>query len=193
MALATKYSVDDNERLLEFGVASIEVLALDDLWTDAVRDNDPAAADIGGHVSQLIQQLQEGCGGVADLLEGVRGQLNSEWVSVLESWKLSEDGAAAIQAYISEKGGLGEAGVAIARALGADLGQEVELLQVKISELDAGDISIGDLRIPTRVAIGVVAICVFVAVALPVATGLALAVGGVVASTLVSGPQPQPI
>lgn len=105
MALATKYSVDDNERLLEFGVASIEVLALDDLWTDAVRDNDPAAADIGGHVSQLIQQLQEGCGGVADLLEGVRGQLNSEWVSVLESWKLSEDGAAAIQAYISEKGG----------------------------------------------------------------------------------------
>jgi hypothetical protein len=63
-----------------------------------------------------------------------------------------ENAAGAIQAYIAEKGGLGDAGAALAKALDGDLGQEVELLQVKITDLDAGGQSIGDLTISIRVA-----------------------------------------
>lgn len=179
MSVAVAYPVGQSAELLQFGIDSIDLLLLDDLWTAAVKRHDADAVSLGNQMQTLLERLRPKAHRVEDLLGRRSEELNAVWPEVLSSWRVPDDGQA-IDEYLSNFGGLGDAGVIHAFDLHQVLTEELQELQHKIADLETTEGSDGDLRISRKVRIGIIAICVLAVVALPVVGG-GLAATGVAA------------
>lgn len=176
-------TVYSRSKLVEFGSSSIELLMLDDLWTEAAEGGDTkAAVALGRRMEALIRDiLKQHRGGLPKLLRGQREALNAAWPDMCERWGLSYHKIQALETYFAENGGsLGDAGAALAARFSDSLEDEANSLLAKIQELEEQGKSVGDLSWRMKAMLGVLVICAFTVVAAPI--GLALA-GGITAAT----------
>lgn len=196
MAVGTQVgSFQEHTFLVHFGLKSVELLMLDDLWTLAVTQRDPEAADIGRRMNTLMEQLGEQSNRVTELIESNRSVLSDGWPSMSESWQLSQEQREALDGYIEERGGLGAAGVQFAAELRDSLVDESEVLAAKIAELETHGHTTVDISRLRKMMIAVVAICVFAVPAIAVGAvaggvltvGLALVTGGMAEAGIVGG------
>lgn len=181
MSIPVLSSLRDRYELLESGQRLLELLTLDDLWTEAASEGDSAAPEIGRRMLQLIEQLRLGTGQVERLILGERVELNAYWPELRRSWGTAgEPEVAALDQWVEQYGGLGDAGVSAASLLHGALEEEGQLIAAKVAELEAGSQSTGDLSRQKKILIGVTAVCCLAVVALP-AVGAAVAAGGIAA------------
>lgn len=201
-------SLNDRLYLLHFSTDALDLLLLDDLWSDAANMKDPRAATVGRAMVSSIETLRGRIGPLSGLLTQAAPYLDSNWPAMLERWELPPAEAHRLDRYVSERGGLGAAGVELAQSLDKALGVDLDEILLKTAGFEAGELSAGDMAWTTRTALGVVAICAVIIAAVPLtvagvgatgvaagafwgAEGLAALVGGVVASALVPKPTPR--
>lgn len=151
----------------------MDLLLLDDVWTLAVADKDEAAPQLGRAMEALIEDLRERGGRLQELMGHTRYELNASWPETRARLSVPKQQLAALDEYIKEYGGLGDAGFAIAAEFDASLAEEAELLATKIRQIESGGPSIGDLSRLRKIMLAVLAVAVFASVAIPVVTAVA--------------------
>ncbi len=178
-------SLQDRSDLVRFGNSCIDLLMLDYLWTLAVETKDPEAAGIGRRMLALIGTMRHEGGRASELVRSSRVELNSTWPQIREQHRLPQEQMAAIDGFIKEYGGLGDAGFSVAQELDNTLGAEASAIAGKIADFERGGGSAGDMSRRGKIMLGVFGICVFAVVAFPIATGaLPLTLAGVGAALI---------
>lgn len=185
MNVSVKPSADSRALLLRYGLQAFEVLTLDIEWNRAIEAHDPTAVAVGRRMQSRLQALRNEAQDVRDWLEFGRSDLNASWPQVLERWNLPPDEGSALDDYVRQNDGLGNAGIFHIANLAEELAAEISDLSKKINQLESGHEPEDDLKIPRKLAIGITAICAVVMFTLPIA-GAAVGAAGVVAATLTS-------
>jgi len=129
-------SLQDRSDLVRFGNSCIDLLMLDYLWTLAVETKDPEAAGIGRRMLALIGTMRHEGGRASELVRSSRVELNSTWPQIREQHRLPQEQMAAIDGFIKEYGGLGDAGFSVAQELDNTLGAEASAIAGKIADFE---------------------------------------------------------
>src|SRR5438105_4001109 len=118
MAQVRALSTHETYELLGVGLRCLDLLALDELWTDAAKTNDPSAPVIGKQMLSLMRGLSTRSGEVGQLLLVTRYELNAYWPQLRDFWRpTAEREILALDSWLGEDAKLGDAGVSAAKDL----------------------------------------------------------------------------
>lgn len=202
MAVAERLSIDEVAHVLDFGLATAELLVWDDLWTTGAARGDPTAPDLGRRLVQLVDGVRERSDRLPSLMAHARLELNANWPELRAQW-MTEEQATVLTEGLAEYGSLGDVAVAFAESFDSILTDEIRSIEEAVEALENGGASAGDFGKWTRVVGGVLifaAACVatgFLLGAVQAGGAVALAslaaLGVQIAYDALKNPQPPPV
>ena len=117
------------------------------IWTSAVETGDDAAHQLGNRMLGLIAGIRESSEQLPEILLHARQPLNAAWPT-LRSQRISDEEAAALDQYLAEYGGLGDAAYALATGLNETLADESCLVEEEDSRVARSSRHRGGSRTP---------------------------------------------
>lgn len=185
--MATKsapLTLHDRYEALTIALRGLELLSLDDLWSEAVQSGDSVAPSIGKQMLGHLELIGERSTWLERIASDNREELNASWPALRDAWYPSREAEIkTLDAWITEYGGFGNAVAATALRLRAACSRESESLSRRLREFEDQGQTTDDIDVDTRVLVAVAVTGLLVAAIMPVVI-VALAAPPITAASL---------